>query len=111
MKRKQQNALTLALGSALAASLASAPATAANPFASQALAKGYMVAATEAKCGQGKCGASMGMTEQDKTGMSKSDEGKCGSADGKKAAQGKVSAKKAKAKSKSAEGKCAAAKQ
>ena len=45
MKRKQQNALTLALGSALAASLASAPATAANPFASQALAKGYMVAA------------------------------------------------------------------
>jgi len=77
MKRNQQTALTLALGSALAASLASAPTTAAdNPFGSQSMGKGYMVAAAEGKCGgakakDGKCG-------EGKCGGAKNTDGKCG---------------------------------
>jgi uncharacterized low-complexity protein len=111
MKRKQHTALTLALGSALAASFASTSSTAGeNPFASQSIGTGYMVAATEGKCGQGKCGAAMGMSEKDKASMSKTDDGKCGAGEGKKAAQDKAAAEKTKAKSKSAEGKCAGAK-
>lgn len=35
---------------------------------------------TEAKCGAGKCGAAMGMTEQDKAKMSKSAADKCAGA-------------------------------
>jgi len=70
MKRKQKSTLGLALGSAIAAGLASAPAAADNPFAAQALAGGYMVAAAdkamEAKCGEGKCGAAMATTATDK---------------------------------------------
>ena len=56
----KKTALTLALGSAIALSLTSAPAfSAENPFAAQTLGKGYMVAADKApegKCGQAKCG-------------------------------------------------------
>ena len=56
----RKTTLTLALGSALATALAAAPAGASeNPFASQSLAQGYMVAskAMEGKCGEGKCGS------------------------------------------------------
>ena len=52
-----------------------------NPFATQSLSSGYMVAdAAEGKCGDAKCGASMGMSEKDKAAMndkSKGD-GMCG---------------------------------
>lgn len=72
MKRKQQSALTLALGSAFATTLAMAPlANAAdNPFSAQSIGNGYMVAemgkGKEGKCGEGKCGGT------------KAKEGKCG---------------------------------
>lgn len=96
MKRKLNIALILALGSAVAASLSAAPAFAvdSNPFA--APASGYVVAADQAvqtKCGVGKCGAAMGMTEAEK-------------AAAEKAAAEKA---KAKAKAKCGEGKCGAA--
>jgi uncharacterized low-complexity protein len=57
----KKTVLTLALGSAIAATLAAAPASAAdNPFGSESLGKGYMVAdnhkGKEGKCGEGKCG-------------------------------------------------------
>jgi len=97
MKRTQQSALTLALGSALVTTLAVSPVSATeNPFASQMLDKGYMVASAEGKCGgmkeaEGKCGG-------------KKAEGKCG---GKKA-EGKCGGKKA---DKSKEGKCGGAKE
>jgi uncharacterized low-complexity protein len=92
MKRKQQTALTLALGSALAASLAATPATADNPFGTQSMGKGYMVAAMDGKCG----------------GAAKAKDGKCGGTNGDamKAEEGKTSAEKAKAK----DGKCGGAK-
>lgn len=54
--------LATAVGSAFFASMAAAPLASAaeNPFAMQALEKGYQVAQAgtlpEAKCGQGKCG-------------------------------------------------------
>lgn len=70
MKRNQQTALTLALGSALAATLASAPVAADNPFGSQSMGKGYMVA-MEGKCGGAKA-------KEGKCGGAKSTEGKCG---------------------------------
>ena len=69
----KKTALTLALGTAIAAALAAAPVSAAgNPFASASLDKGYMVAAAEGKCGgvkpvEAKCGA-----------KAKAKEGKCG---------------------------------
>lgn len=106
MKRNKQAALTLALGSAVAASLAAAPVSAAeNPFAAQAMANGYLVAeadkAPEGKCGgkkakEGKCGAK---AKEGKCGGAKAKEGKCGSAaqgDAQKAEPGKTSAEKAK---------------
>jgi uncharacterized low-complexity protein len=79
MKRTQQTALTLALGTAIAATLAAAPVTAAeNPFVSQAMSQGYMVAsadskAKEGKCGEGKCGGAKAKAKEGKCG-----EGKCG---------------------------------
>jgi uncharacterized low-complexity protein len=115
MKRNKQTALTLAVGSAIAASLAAVSATAAeNPFAAQSLGSGYMVAsnhgnkAMEGKCGEGKCGGSKTQTKT-KSQEGKCGEGKCGSAmkaqgDAKKAEEGKTSAEKAGSKAK--EGKC-----
>ena len=73
----KKTALTIALGSAFAASLTMVPAThaAENPFAMQTLEKGYMVAdagdkAQEAKCGNTKKKAAPAAT--------KAKEGKCG---------------------------------
>lgn len=74
MKRNRKSALTLALGSAFATTLATAPlANAAdNPFSAQSIGNGYMVAAMdkgmEGKCGEGKCGGD----------KAKAKEGKCG---------------------------------
>jgi uncharacterized low-complexity protein len=108
-----KTALTLALGSAIATTLAATPVSAAeNPFAAQTLQKGYMVAeadkaaetakATEAKCGakkekEGKCGAKAKKSGADAEANKKMiKEGKCG--------EGMCGAKNAK------EGKCGEAK-
>ncbi|MBW2426778.1 MAG: low-complexity protein [Deltaproteobacteria bacterium] len=70
MARKSRlNSITLALGTAFAASLGQAaePVAEANAFGIVELPGGYQVAsAEEGKCGEGKCGGG------------KSDEGKCG---------------------------------
>ena len=95
MKRKQQTVLTLALGSAIAATLSVTPAAASeNPFVSQSMGNGYMVAAMEGKCGEGKCGAK---AKEGKCGGAKAAEGKCGGA---KSTEGKCGGAKA------TEGKC-----
>ena len=63
---RNQKALTLALGTAFAASLAAAPAVnaAENPFKLDSLKNGYQVAdadkSKEGKCGEGKCGGDKG---------------------------------------------------
>jgi len=112
MKQTKQTALTLALGSAIAASLAAAPVSAAeNPFAAQSMDKGYMVAeadkAKEGKCGgkkdkEGKCGAK---AKEGKCGGEKAKEGKCG---GKKNAADEAANKKMMKEGKCGEGKCGA---
>lgn len=95
---QKKTALTLALGSAFAASLAVAPVANAadNPFEMQSLKNGYQVAemkdgngnpvngpakAKEAKCGgdkakEGKCGGDK--KKDGKCGEGKCGEGKCG---------------------------------
>ncbi|HNQ04195.1 MAG TPA: hypothetical protein PKH69_06235 [Thiobacillaceae bacterium] len=96
MTRKKQTTLSLALGSALSASLASTPAAAVhpgnpdNPFASRVLDKGYMVAQAEGQQAGGKAGQNSGPDEAANRRMMR--EGKCG--------EGKCGAKNAK------EGKC-----
>jgi uncharacterized low-complexity protein len=71
-----KTALTVAIGTAFAASLAGAPVASAdeNPFAAHNLGKGYMVADAQkgmegkcgmGKCGVGKCGAQMMDTDKD----------------------------------------------
>jgi uncharacterized low-complexity protein len=124
MKRSKQTALTLALGSAIAASLSAAPVNAAeNPFAAQSMAKGYMVAeadkAAEGKCGakketEGKCGAK---AKEGKCGGEKSKEGKCGDTkaktkakpkEGKKSTEDEAANKKMLKEGKCGEGKCGA---
>ena len=113
-----KTALTLALGSAIAASLVAAPASAnENPFAAQSMEKGYMVAeaapeagkAVEAKCGvkskegkcgnkakakEGKCGGMKSATDAD-TNKKMMKEGKCGEGmcGGKSAKEGKCGGK------------------
>lgn len=106
MKRNQQTALTLALGSALAAGLAATPAAAENPFGAQSMSKGYMVAAAEGKCGGAAAKAKDGYCGEGKCGaaMAKSKDGKCGAqGDANKAGEGKTTKEKA------AEGKCGGA--
>jgi uncharacterized low-complexity protein len=109
MKRKQQTSLTLALGSAIAATLAAAPVMAAdNPFAAKSIGHGTQVAAAdkgmEGKCGEGKCGGSKAKAKEGKCG-----EGKCGGdmkaqGDAKKAEEGKTTTERTTTKAK--EGKC-----
>jgi uncharacterized low-complexity protein len=110
MKINKQAALTLALGSAVAMSLSTAPVSAAdNPFAAQSMEKGYMAAemgkGKEGKCGEGKCGGNKGAKAKE----GKCGEGKCGGmksqGDAKKADEGKTSSEKAK-EGKCGEGKC-----
>lgn len=98
----KKTVLTLALGSAIAATLAAAPASAANnPFAAESLGKGYMVAEAD-KAKEGKCG---GKAKEGKCGGkkdAKAKEGKCGG--DKKAAEGKCGGKAKEGKC--GEGKC-----
>ena len=79
----RKTALTLALGTAFAASLATAPVVhaAGDPFEMNALSGGYQVAqadkSKEGKCGEGKCGGDK--TKDGKCGgEKKKEEGKCG---------------------------------
>jgi uncharacterized low-complexity protein len=111
----KKTALTLALSSAIAATLAAAPASATeNPFAAQVMQKGYMVAETdkapeagkavEAKCGakkakEGKKSAADADANKKMMKEGKCGEGKCGT---KNAKEGKCGGDKAKA----PEGKC-----
>jgi len=87
----QNKTLTLALGTAFAASLAAAPALQAgeNPFQMESLKSGFQVADNkggEAKCGGDKAGES-------KCGGDKAGESKCG---GDKAGESKCGGDKAK---------------
>jgi len=125
----KKTALTLALGSAIAASLAAAPVSAGeNPFAAQSMEKGYMVAeankAKEGNCGgmkgkEGSCGGKAKgdavKAEKGKTTAEKGKEGNCGGMKGKegncggkaKAKEGKKAAADAEANKKMIkEGKC-----
>jgi uncharacterized low-complexity protein len=93
---KKNTTYLSAIGTAFAVSLAMSPtadaASSANPFLVAELGSGYMVAASEGKCGEGKC-ASNG-------GDRKAGEGNCASEKGK---EGDCSAKKD---DKGGEGKC-----
>ena len=91
---KKNTALTLAVGSAFAASLMSLPPAAAgeNPFKLESLQNGYQIAAADkskdGKCGEGQCGGAKkdkdgacGGDKKDKEGAcggDKKKEGKCG---------------------------------
>jgi uncharacterized low-complexity protein len=98
----QKNLKQLALGAAIAGSLAAVSVAQANPFSLTALGSAYMAAAAgdagadkakgEGKCGEGKCGADKAKGE-----------GKCG--------EGKCGANKAKGEGKCGEGKCGAKKE
>ena len=108
-KITKTNAVTAAIGSAFALTLAAAPAAnaAENPFQMSELSSGYMVASNhsgaEGKCGEAKCG---GNKDEE---ASKDSEGKCGG--DKAAAEGTCGGDKAAAPAaKSAEGKCGEAK-
>jgi len=78
----KKSVLSVAIGSAFAASIAAAPLASAaeNPFHMDSLKSGYQVVAdkgAEGKCGEGKCGASKKDAEG-KCGGDKDAEGKCG---------------------------------
>ena len=104
-QQSNRKPLSLAIGTAFAASLAAGSVSAAeNPFQQAELASGYMVAdAHEGKCGEGKCGGSKDKAE------GKCGEGKCGGSKDKaegKCGEGKCGGKKDKAEGKCGEGKC-----
>jgi len=90
-----KKSLSLAVGTALGASLALSPMALAesNPFGATEMSSGYMQVASghkakgEGKCGEGKCG-----------GEKAHGEGKCG--------EGKCGGEKAKGEGKCGEGKC-----
>lgn len=101
----QKKTLALVMGGTLAASVAIAPAAAAeNPFALKPLASGYMVADNhggdkmeDGKCGSGKCGSSMKKkTEKAKEGNCGSEKGKEGSCSSEKGKDGSCGSEKAK---------------
>jgi uncharacterized low-complexity protein len=108
---KPSKTLSLALGTAFAASMAASNvATAAqngNPFAMSELSSGYMQLADnhmEGKCGEGR-GNKTG--KEGKCGEGKCGEGKCGSdKQMKKNMEGKCGGEKAKKEGKCGEGKC-----
>jgi len=81
---KKTNVLALAMGTAFAASLTSAPLASAdeNPFKIESLKSGYQVAsadkAKDGKCGEGKCGGDKKDKEGACGGDKKDKEGACG---------------------------------
>ncbi|MFU8817218.1 MAG: hypothetical protein ACNA7W_17865 [Pseudomonadales bacterium] len=102
MLNKRMKPITLAVGSAFAATFAAASLADVqeNPFAANALDGGYDQLAkgdVEGKCGEGKCG-------EGKCGEAKDDtEGKCGEG---KCGEGKCGEAKDDAEGKCGEGKC-----
>ena len=84
----QRHLKTLALGAAIAGSLAATSATHASPFSLTSLGSTYLAANDdpaakkaegEMKCGEGKCGAKKEAAGADKAkGEGKCGEGKCG---------------------------------
>ena len=83
MSEKKMNPVAVAVGAAVATSLAGISVANAEttPFAMTALSTGYMadVHYGEGKCGEGKCGGEKGdKGEEGKCGGDKGDEGKCG---------------------------------
>jgi uncharacterized low-complexity protein len=86
----RKTALTLALGTAVAASFAVAPIASAdeNPFKLQSLKNGYQVADNsdkdkegkcgEGKCGEGKCGGNKDKKKEGACGGDKAKDGACG---------------------------------
>ena len=106
-KKSQLKPLSIALGTAFAASMAAsnvATAAEGNPFATTELSSGYMQVADkhmEGKCGEGKCGG--------KKEMEKNMEGKCGGSKAKKegkCGEGKCGGDKTSNNKAQAEGKC-----
>ena len=84
---KQKNMKTLALGAAIAGSLAAVSVAQASPFALTTLGSAYMAADDagakkaegEMKCGEGKCGGKKDAAGAEKAeGEGKCGEGKCG---------------------------------
>jgi uncharacterized low-complexity protein len=83
-----KNLKTLALGAAIAGSLAAVSVAQANPFSLTSLGTAYMAAGegtcggdkakTEGKCGEGKCGADKAKGEGKCGGDKAKGEGKCG---------------------------------
>ena len=84
-KKSHIKPLSIALGTAFAASMAASnvatAAEGANPFAMNELSSGYMQVAEkgmEGKCGEGKCGGSKTSTEGKGVDSKTTTEGKCG---------------------------------
>ncbi len=110
----QKKTLAVVIGSAFAASLATAPVVnaAENPFAAKSLGAGYMVADNhegekmkDGKCATGKCGGSMKKKTKAKAAEEKAKEGNCSAE--MKDKEGNCSAEmKAKAEEKAKEGNC-----
>jgi uncharacterized low-complexity protein len=109
IEKKNMKPLSIALGTAVTATLATVPAAQAadNPFGMSQLSEGYMVAGEgkcggmkgkEGKCGEGKCGGDKAKKE------GKCGEGKCGGDKAK--SEGKCGGDKAKKEGKCGEGKC-----
>ena len=82
-----KNLKTLALGAAIAGSLAAMPAAQANPFSLSVLGQAYLAADGDAgakkaegemKCGEGKCGGDKAKTEGKCGGDKAKGEGQCG---------------------------------
>ncbi|MFA5081978.1 MAG: hypothetical protein WC474_05480 [Hydrogenophilaceae bacterium] len=110
MNRKQN--ITLPLIAGFLAGLVVLPAAAAdNPFAARASADGYRIAAAEAKCGEGKCGAAMGMGDSTKAdpGKTTAEKAVTEKTKVKAKAKTKTKAKTTEATMKCGEGKCGAA--
>ena len=112
---KSSRTLTLALGTAFAASMAASNvATAAqsnsNPFAMSELSSGYMQLAQNEmgeKNSEGRCGEGRGQSNKQKNTEGKCGEGKCGGdKEMQKNMEGKCGGDKAKQDGKCGEGKC-----
>jgi uncharacterized low-complexity protein len=108
----QKKTLALILGTAMGASVAMSPVSAAeNPFALKPLASGYMVADNadggekmkDGKCSTGKCSSSM--KKKKAKAEEKAKEGNCSA---EKAKEGNCSAEKKAAADKAKEGNCSA---
>ena len=103
--KTSKKSLSIAVGTALGASLALSPMAMAdsNPFGATELSGGYMQLADghagEGKCGEGKCGGDKADKAEGSCG-----EGKCGG--DKSEAEGKCGGDKAKTEGSCGEGKC-----